>query len=79
VIELVAVVLLLIPRTTVYGAILGVGVASGAILSHLTKLGVAVVNSDGSSDNGLLFALAVTVFVGSLILLVLHRREIPVL
>jgi uncharacterized membrane protein YphA (DoxX/SURF4 family) len=77
VIELVAVILLLIPATVTYGALLALGVINGAIISHLTKLGIAVINTDGSSDGGLLFGLALVVFVGSALLLLIHRREIP--
>lgn len=73
VIELITSVLLLYPRTTWLGALLALGTASGAILSHLTKLGLVV-----KDDGGLLFALALTVFVGSAIVLFLHRSEIPV-
>lgn len=71
--ELVAVVLLLVPRTVALGALLSLGVISGAIVSHLTKLGIVVKN-----DGGLLFALAVTVFVCSLIVLGLRRQQIPI-
>jgi putative oxidoreductase len=77
--ELVAVLLLLIPATVSLGALLALGVISGAIFSHFTKLGLVVINSDGSSDGGLLFALALVVFVGSALLLWLHRAELPVL
>jgi hypothetical protein len=77
VIEGITVILLLIPSTVTIGAILSLGVASGAIASHLTKLGIVVINSDGSSDGGFLFILALIVFAGSLIILVLHRAEIP--
>lgn len=77
VIEVFAVILLLIPSTVPIGAILSFGAASGAIMSHLTKLGIAVINSDGTSDGGLLFALALTVLFGSVIILVIHRIEIP--
>lgn len=78
VVELIAGILLLIPATVPVGALLSLGVISGAIMSHLTKLGIAVVNSDGSSDGGLLFGLALIVFAGSLTLLWLHRQAIPV-
>ncbi len=71
--ELIAVILLLMPRTRALGALLALGVIVGAIFSHLTKLGVNV-----QGDGGLLFGLALTVFTGSLILLFLHRRELPV-
>jgi len=76
--ELAAVILLLIPSTVTLGAILSFGAISVAILSHLTRLGIVVINSDGSSDGGLLFALALIVFICSAIILIIHRREIPV-
>ena len=72
--ELIAVVLLLIPSTAAWGALLGLGVISGALVSHLTVLGI-----DVKGDGGLLFYLAVAVFVGSLVIAWLHRREIPVI
>jgi len=72
--ELLAVVLLLIPRTVTLGALISLGVISGALASHLTKLGIVV-----KDDGGLLFALAVTVFVSSLIVLILRRQQVPLL
>jgi hypothetical protein len=73
VMELIAVVLLLVPRTAVFGAGLSVGLMSGAIFSHLTKLGLVVQN-----DGGLLFALATTVLVSSSIVPWLRRGELPI-
>ena len=70
--ELIAVVLLLTPRTITLGALLSVGVITGAIGAHLTKLGIVVQN-----DGGLLFALALIVFFGSLGILFIRRRQIP--
>ena len=70
--ELIASILLLIPSLTVYGAILALGVISGAIMAHLTKLGIVVLG-----DGGLLFGLALIVFFGSLGILFIHRKEIP--
>ena len=72
--ELVAVGLLLAPRTVTLGALLSLGLMSGAIGSHLTKLGVIV-----QDDGGLLFGLAVTVFLCSTVILVLRRQQIPIL
>lgn len=72
VVELIAVGLLLHPRKVVFGAILATGVISGAIVSHLTRLGIVVQN-----DGGLLFALALAVLVGSLAILVIRRGQIP--
>jgi hypothetical protein len=69
--ELAASILLLWPGMTVLGAGLGLGVISGALAAHLTKLGIVVLN-----DGGLLFGLACTVFAGCLILLALHRSEL---
>lgn len=69
--ELVAVALLLIPSTAALGALLALGVISGAIVSHLTKLGIEV-----RGDGGLLFGLAVAVFAGSLVVLWLRRPEL---
>jgi uncharacterized membrane protein YphA (DoxX/SURF4 family) len=74
VVELITALLLLIPRTVAIGALLALGTITGAILSHLTKLGIVVMN-----DGGLLFTLALAVFVSSVALLVIHRREIPLI
>lgn len=72
-VELVAAVLIVIPRTAVYGALLALATISGAIFSHLTVLGIVV-----KDDSGTLFALAVAVFVLSLSILAIHRQELPV-
>jgi hypothetical protein len=70
--ELMASILLLAPSTIPLGALLAMGVMSGAIVSHVTVLGIVVQN-----DSGLLFALAVTVFVCSAVILILRRAELP--
>jgi hypothetical protein len=74
VVELIACILLLHPRTVTLGAILSLGVISGAIVSHLTKLGIVV-----RDDGGLLFFLAIAVFIGSAIILILRRAHVPVI
>ena len=79
--ELVASVLLLAGAALstrrvvqVLGAAMGLGVISGAIFFHLfTPLGVAVVNTDGSSDGGELFLLACGVWLSCAVLLWLRR------
>ena len=73
--ELIAAVLLLMPSTVVYGAVLSLGVISGAIFFHLTKLGIALTAVD---DHGELFALALVVFACSAVILAMHRSELPV-
>src|SRR5216117_419449 len=75
VVELIASILLLMPRTAVFGAILALGTICCAIFAHLTRLGIRIPAVD---DHGELFALAVLVFVGSLVTLYLHRRQIPI-
>lgn len=70
--ELVAVMLLLTPQLAVFGGLLSAGLMAGAILSHLTKLGVVV-----QDDGGLLFALAVTVFVSAVLIVWLRRFQLP--
>ena len=74
--ELVAAALLLYPRTVAVGALMSLGVISGAIFSHLTKLGVALTEV---GDRGELFALALVVFAGSAAVLFIRRRELPFL
>ena len=74
VVELIAATLILTPRFTWLGSLLAMGVMAGAILSHLTLLGIEV-----QGDKGLLFALALIVFVCSTVNLLLHRSEIPVI
>jgi len=73
VIELIAGLMLLVPATASLGAGLAMGVMAGAIASHILVLGVEV-----KGDGGLLFALALTAFVGSVVVLVLRRSQIPV-
>lgn len=72
--ELIAAILLLIPRSALAGAALAMAATGGAIFSHLTFLGLVVMN-----DGGLLFALALIVFGTSAIAIFLHRSQIPVL
>jgi len=74
VMELIAAVLLLTPRFVWAGAVLAMAATGGAIASHLTFLGIEV-----QDDKGLLFFLAIGVFVTSGIALFLHRMQTPVL
>jgi len=72
IVELIASMLLLWPGYTWAGTILALGVISGAIMSHLTKLGIVVMD-----DGGALFGMAVFVWLASAVLLWLHRKELP--
>lgn len=71
ILELLASILILIPKTTVYGAILGFGLMGGALMSHLTKLGIEV-----QHDSGKLFMLAVIVFASCLFLIIAERNKL---
>jgi uncharacterized membrane protein YphA (DoxX/SURF4 family) len=69
--ELIAAILLLWPKTTVWGAVLAAGVMSGAIFFHLTSLGIVV-----KEDGGQLFIYALIVFIASLILIWCHKEQV---
>jgi hypothetical protein len=74
VLELVAVGLLLTPRWAGCGGLLSLGLMGGALMGHLTKLGLIV-----QDDGGLLFALAVTVFAAAALVVWLRRAELPLI
>jgi len=74
VVELVASILILLPRTTAFGAVLAVGTMSGAIFFHLTRLGIEV-----RGDHGQLFIYALLVFISSGILAWTFRKQLCVL
>ncbi|MGE6353753.1 DoxX family protein [Flavobacterium sp. NPDC079362] len=69
--ELIAAILILIPRTTWIGALGGSGIMTGAILSHLFVLGIQVKN-----DGGLLFSLAVITLLCCLGLLYFNKNKL---
>ena len=83
VMELIAVVLLLIPRTSVVGAMLALGVILGAIGAHLTKLGISIdpvaLGNEALEPlaGPMLFVMAVVVLVCSVSVIVIRRNEIP--
>lgn len=70
ILELIASVLILMPRYTFWGSSLGTGLMAGAIFSHLTKLGITIKN-----DNGLLFMYACAVFISCLILSYRYKNQ----
>ena len=71
VMELIASVLILLPRTVIAGAILAIGIMAGAVVSHLFILCISVQN-----DGGQLFIYALTVLISSGILFWMHRRQL---
>lgn len=70
--ELIAAILILVPRTTLIGAILGLGVITGSIFSHLFVLGIEVQN-----DGGELFILAIITFLCCAFLVFQNKSKIP--
>ncbi|MBK8610492.1 MAG: DoxX family protein [Chitinophagaceae bacterium] len=69
--ELIASILLLVPRTTLLGAVMGLGLMAGALFFHFTILGI---NFGGDA---LLFTYAAITFCCCLVLIVIHRKDIP--
>lgn len=69
--ELVASVLVLIPASSVIGALLALAIMLGAVLSHLAVLGIEI-----QGDGGLLFGLALTVLFCSLGVLALRWSDV---
>ncbi|OQP60332.1 DoxX family protein [Niastella populi] len=70
VMELIASILILYPRTTGWGAALGMGLMGGAIFFHLTSLGIVF------AGDAVLFIYAVITFVCCLILFLKYRRQV---
>ncbi len=70
--ELIAAVLLIIPRTRLYGALMGMGIMTGAILSHVAFLGIEI-----QGDGGLLFSMAVASFLACCLVVFMRRNELP--
>ncbi|CAM1358060.1 DoxX-like family protein [Tenacibaculum sediminilitoris] len=70
--ELIASILIFIPKKTWLGALLTIGLMGGAIMSHLTILGI-----EHNEDGGTLFISAIVTFISGVILLIFHRNNIP--
>ncbi|WNH11695.1 DoxX family protein [Thalassobellus suaedae] len=72
ILELIAGLLLLIPKTVWLGALLTLSVIGGAILMHLTILGMEINN-----DNGILFTTAIVTFLLAFKILYIYKKDIP--
>lgn len=72
--ELIASFLIIFPRTVWLGAGLTLGIISGAIFLHLTKIGIEVLG-----DGGALFYTAILIFILSGVLLWHERKKIPLI
>jgi len=74
IVELIAAILILIRRTIWLGALVALAVISGALILHLTTLGIEINN-----DGGTLFYMALLVFILAFVVLYLLREEIPII
>jgi uncharacterized membrane protein YphA (DoxX/SURF4 family) len=72
VVELMASILILIPRATLIGALMGAGTMLGAVFSHLFVLGIEVKN-----DGGELFILAIITLLCCALLIFQNKNKIP--
>ena len=72
IVELIASILILIPRTTLLGSVFALGTMMGAIFSHIFVLGIEV-----KGDGGTLFALAIITLICCLILVYNQKNKIP--
>ena len=72
IVELLAAILLLIPRTIWLGAVLTMGIVTCAIMCHFCFLGMEFQN-----DSGIRFGMGIAVFLATVATLWIHRNEIP--
>jgi uncharacterized membrane protein YphA (DoxX/SURF4 family) len=71
IIELLAAILIIMPSRTAFGALAGMCVMAGAVLSHLTVLGIEIMG-----DGGLLFILALVILVCCSLLVLLNKSQL---
>ena len=74
VIESLAASLLLTPNIPHYGAILGFGTMIGALIAHLTVLGIVVDN-----DGGRTVMMLITVIISCSIVMYIRRKNLPLI
>ncbi|CAM1353884.1 MULTISPECIES: DoxX family membrane protein [Tenacibaculum] len=74
ILELIASILLFTPKKTWIGCFLTIGLMSGAIMGHLTKIGI-----ENNGDGGLLFSLSIFTLLSAIVLLYIHKKDIPYL
>lgn len=70
ILELITVLLILYPRTTVLGGLLGMVSMAAVIYYHLTQLGIAI------RGDSFLFIIACAIFAASLALVITNRKQL---
>ncbi|RYY53620.1 MAG: DoxX family protein [Chitinophagaceae bacterium] len=69
--ELIAAVMILIPATSAVGALLGIGIMAGALVTHFTTIGLVVMG-----DGGLLFGYCLLVLACCLFIAIAKRSQL---
>ncbi len=69
--ELIAGILILLPRTSVIGAVMAIGIMAGALATHLFILGIEVMG-----DRGQLFIYALIITLCSLYITIVERQRL---
>lgn len=72
ILELIASILLFIPKKEWSGAGLTVGLMGGAIFSHITTIGI-----QHNNDGGTLFSFAIITLISGIALLIQYKKDIP--
>ncbi len=75
--ELACVILLLVPQTSVLGALASLAVMAGALLTHVFVIGITWDDPvTKTSDNGVLFGLALAVALLGAVVTILRREQL---
>ena len=78
--ESIAMILILVPKTTVFGALLTAGLMAGAIMGHFTQLGISIspdVHPDLAGPS--MFIMATVAFLASLLIIIFRRAQLPII
>jgi putative oxidoreductase len=70
ILEIITVFLILYPRTTALGGLLGMASMAAVIFYHLTELGIAM------NGDSFLFFIACVIFIASLMLVIINRKQL---
>ena len=83
--ELLAIVLLLVPRTVVFGALVSVVLMIGALGAHVTKLGISIdpealghPEALQAAAGPMMFVMALIVLFSSIGVLFIRRGQLPI-